>query len=104
MTGENLRLTPLVLAFYADDDIIMTNYVEQPLDQIRHLRNGLVADFNSKEVDQVIISALVATGDDTTRDISSLWFEATAEQDARDLVTMVDLRPILVDINWGNHT
>ena len=74
------------------------------LDQIRHLRDGLVADFNSKEVDQVIINALVATGDDTTRDISSLWFEATAEQDARDLVTMVDLRPILVDINWGNHT
>ncbi len=74
------------------------------LDQIRHLRDGLVADFNSKEVDQVIINALVATGDDTTRDISSLWFEATAEQDARDLVAMVDSRPILVDINWGNHT
>ena len=76
----------------------------QLLDQIRHLRNDLVADFNSKEVDQVIINALVATGDDTTRDISSLWFEATAEQDARDLVAMVDSRPILVDINWGNHT
>ena len=74
---------------------------------LQYNENGEVvgfSDFNSKEVDQVIISALVATGDDTTRDISSLWFEATAEQDARDLVTMVDSRPILVDIDWGNHT
>ena len=79
-------------------------WYRQLLDQIRYLRNDLVADFNSKEVDQVIINAHVATGDDTTRDISSLWFEATAEQDARDLVAMVDSHPILVDINWGNHT
>ena len=64
------------------------------LRQIAEMRDFALVAFGYEEGAGVLISALVATGNENDLDGLHLWVEATSDSDPRDLIAKAHSRPI----------